>query len=115
MKNDYFLSETMSELNKGKIFEILRLNKPQLQKYGVKRIGLFGSYLRGENKKESDIDFLVEFEEGKKNYDNFIELAFLLEDLFNKNVDLLTPESMSPYLKPYILKEVQFEIIKGLS
>lgn len=105
----------MPELNKEKIFELLRLNKVQLQNYGVKRIGLFGSYLRGENKKESDIDFLVEFEEGKKNYDNFIELAFLLEDLFNKKVDLLTPESMSPYLKPYILKEVQFEIIKGLS
>ena len=99
----------MSELDKEKIFELLRLNKLQLQKYGVKRIGLFGSYLRGENKKESDIDFLVEFEEGKKNYDNFIDLAFLLEDLFNKKVDLLTHESMSPYLKPHILAEVQFE------
>ena len=105
----------MPELNKEKIFELLRLNKVQLQNYGVKRIGLFGSYLRGENKKESDIDFLVEFEEGQKNYDNFIDLAFFLEDLFEKKVDLLTPESMSPYLKPYILKEVQFEIIKAVS
>ncbi|NVM31244.1 MAG: nucleotidyltransferase family protein [Candidatus Helarchaeota archaeon] len=104
----------MSELDKEKIFELLRLNKLQLQKYGVKRIGLFGSYLRGENKKESDIDFLVEFEEGKKNYDNFIELAFFLEELFNRRVDLLTIESMSPYLKPYILKEVRFETIKAL-
>jgi len=105
----------MSKLTKVKIFALLRANQPQLQKYGVERIGLFGSYLRGENKKESDIDFLVEFAEDQKNYDNFIELAFFLEDLFEKKVDLLTPESMSPYLKPYILKEVQFEIIKAVS
>ena len=101
----------MSKLKKETIFELLRKNKPQLQKYGAKKIGLFGSYVRGANKEDSDIDFLVEFEEGKKNYDNFIELAFLLEDIFNKKVDLLTPESMSPYLKPYILKEIEFEII----
>lgn len=51
------------------------------------------------------------FEEGKKNYDNFIELVFLLEEIFDKKVDLLRSESMSPYLKPYILKEIEFETI----
>ena len=101
----------MSKLTKDMIFELLRKNRAQLQRYGVKKIGLFGSYIRGENKEESDIDFLVEFEEGKKNYDNFIELAFFLEDSFNKQVDLLTSESMSPYLKPYILREIEFETI----
>jgi predicted nucleotidyltransferase len=104
----------MPDLSKEKIFEILKLHKQQIEKFGVKKIGLFGSYVRGENTKDSDLDFLVEFEEGAKTFDNFIELAFLLEDLFEKKVDLLTPESMSPYLKPYILKEVQFEIIKAV-
>ncbi|MHA1130663.1 MAG: nucleotidyltransferase family protein [Candidatus Helarchaeota archaeon] len=104
----------MADLNKAKIFELLRKNKLQFQKYGVKKIGLFGSYVRDENQEESDIDFLVEFEEEKKNYDNFIELVFLLEEIFKKKVDLLTIESLSPYIKPYILKEVQYENIKAI-
>lgn len=98
-------------LNREEILKLLRNNRHNLQKYGVKRIGLFGSFVREENNQESDIDFLVEFEEGMKNFDNFINLAFFLEELFNKKVDLLTQESLNPYLKPYILKEVQFELI----
>jgi uncharacterized protein len=78
---------------------------------GVKRVGLFGSFSRGENKEGSDIDFLVEFNEGQKSYDNFIELSFLLEEIFKNKVDLLTLESLSPYLKPYILKEIEFAVI----
>ena len=101
----------MPKLDKEKIFELLKKNKYQLQKYGVYRIGLFGSYARRENNEESGIDFLVEFEEDQKKYDNFIELVFFLENLFNKKVDLLTPDSISPYLKPYILREIEFEII----
>ena len=79
-----------------------------LKKYGVKRIGLFGSYARGEDTLESDVDILVEFEKGEKNYNNFMEVYFFLKDLTGKEVDLLTPESISPYIKPYILKEVVF-------
>jgi len=79
--------------------------------HGIKRIGLFGSYARGEQREESDIDLLVEFDEGKKNYDNFMELCFFLEDIFGKRVDLLTPESMSPFMRPYIEKEVYYETI----
>ncbi|MFX1296968.1 MAG: nucleotidyltransferase family protein [Promethearchaeota archaeon] len=90
---------------------MLRKNRHQLQKYSVKKIGLSGSYVRGERKEESDIDLLIESEEDKKSYDNFTELAFLLEDSFNKKVDLLTTESMNPYLKLYILKEIEFETI----
>ncbi|NVM01916.1 MAG: nucleotidyltransferase family protein [Candidatus Helarchaeota archaeon] len=104
----------MMEIDKEKIFNLFRKYKNQLQKYGVNKIGLFGSYARGENKKESDIDILVEFSRGKKNFDNFIELAFFLEEIFNKKVDILTPESISPYLKPYIMKEVLFETISEL-
>lgn len=72
------------------------------------RLGLFGSYVRGEQRLESDIDILVEFEPGKKNYDNFIELNFLLEDIIQKPIELVTPESLSEYLRPHILKEVEY-------
>jgi len=102
----------MIELNKEKILELLRKNREHLQKFGVNKIGLFGSFVRGENRKQSDIDFLVEFESTMKNYNNFIELAFFLEKIFEREIDLLTLESLSPYLKPYILEEVKFENIK---
>ena len=101
----------MCVLNKEEIFQLLQKHKEELKNRHVKKIGLFGSVLRGENTKESDIDFIVEFKEGEKNYDNFIELAFLLERILNRKVDLLTIESLNPYMKPKILKEAYFESI----
>ncbi len=94
---------------KEEILKKLRENKDKLRSFGVRRIGIFGSFARGEEKEESDIDLIVEFEEGKKNFDNFINLVFFLEDLFGREVDLLTPESISPYIKPYIEREVVYE------
>ncbi|MCX6233226.1 MAG: nucleotidyltransferase family protein [Bacteroidetes bacterium] len=79
-----------------------------MKEFGVKRIGLFGSYVRNEPTPDSDIDFIVEFNPGKKNYKNFIHLAYFLESILNKEVDLLTHGSLSPYLKPYIFKEIEY-------
>ena len=79
-----------------------------IKKFGVKRIGLFGSAVRGEMKIESDVDILVEFEEGGENFSNLINLYFYLQDLLSRKIDLVTPESISPYLAPYILKEVKY-------
>ncbi len=101
----------MKALNKEEIFKLLKQHREKLKNHSVIRIGLFGSVLRGDDTSESDIDFIVEFEDGKKNYDNFIELAFLLENLLQRKVDLLTIEALSPYMKPKILKEAYFESI----
>lgn len=95
-------------MKKNTLIKKLNQIKPSLEKFGVKRLGLFGSYVRNESKKDSDIDFLVEFKEGKKNYNNFIHLVFFLEDFFCKKVDLLTLSSLSPYIRPYILAEVEY-------
>ena len=97
-----------NELNKEVILELLNTNHHIIKRFGVKRIGLFGSYSRGQPCSTSDIDFLVEFEPGKKTYKNFIGLANFLENLFESKVDLITKNSLSPYLKPYILKEVKY-------
>jgi len=78
----------------------------------VKRIGLFGSYVRGEERKKSDIDILVEFEKGKKTFDNYMGLALFLEDLLSLKVDLVIRENIKTLLKPYILKKVEYA--KGL-
>ena len=98
-------------MSASEIFKIIRQNKDKLSQLGVRQIGLFGSQSRGNATPDSDLDFLVEFVKGQKNYDNYIELCFLLEDLFSKKIDLLTPESLSPHLKDQILREVQYETI----
>ncbi len=82
-----------------------------MKKLQVKKIGLFGSFLKGYNTDKSDIDFLVEFNDGEKNFNNFIELAFLLEKLLERKVDLLTKEALNPHMKTNILKEAYFETI----
>jgi len=90
------------------LMEKIEENIEDIKKYGVKRIGLFGSYVRNEQKSESDIDILVRFERGKKTFDNYMDLKFFLEDLFNRKVDLVIIEALKPDLKQYILGSVKF-------
>jgi predicted nucleotidyltransferase len=92
------------DLDSALIMGLLRENEKVLKKYKVKRIGLFGSYVRGEQDKKSDIDLMVKLE--KPSFDNFMDLAFYLEDLFGKKVDLVTEGSLSPHIEPYVKKEV---------
>jgi len=74
----------------------------------VKRPGLFGSYARNEQTAESDIDLLVEFDQAQKTFDNFIRLASLLENMLDHRVELVTMESLSPYIGPHIINEVEY-------
>lgn len=96
----------MRELSSKEIFEVLKRNRDLLKKYRVRKIGLFGSHIRNQASSESDIDLIVDFEE--KTFDNYIELSFALENLFNKKVDLLTEGGISPYIFPYIQNEIQW-------
>jgi len=94
--------------------DALRNHPEFVRKYKVKRIGLFGSYLRGEQKKDSDIDILIEFDENAFDsnftgyFDNYMELKAFLEKILDKKIDLLTVEMISPYIQPNILKEVDY-------
>lgn len=74
--------------------------------FGVIRIGVFGSVVRGEETGKSDFDVLVELAEGYKTLKNFVALAEYLEALFNRKVDLVTVEGLDPYIRPYVEKEV---------
>jgi uncharacterized protein len=78
---------------------------------GVARLGLFGSFVRDEQGSDSDVDLLVEFAPGQKNFDNFMALGFYLEDLFDRRVELVTPESLSPYIRPHVMTEVEYAVI----
>ncbi|MCM8760402.1 MAG: nucleotidyltransferase family protein [Candidatus Omnitrophica bacterium] len=78
------------------------------ERFGVKELGIFGSYVRGEESKVSDIDILVEFEKGKKTFDNYMDLKFYLEDLFGIKIDLVIKSAIKPGLKEYILEEIVY-------
>ncbi len=95
----------MAEMTKEDIKKVIRGHKEILEKYKVRSIAIFGSYVRNEQKEDSDIDLLVEFEEDT--YNNFINLIFSLEDLFKKEVSVVSKEDLSPYMRPYILKEAE--------
>jgi hypothetical protein len=97
---------------KDKISLIDRLmnNKEKILCYGVERIGTFGSFVRNEMRADSDVDFFVEFKEGYKNYDNFMDLAFFLKELTGREIELVTPNSLSPFIGPEIMKEVSYVI-----
>lgn len=98
--------ENQAILNKRLIKQTLLENRETLRKYGVKRIGLFGSYARETATVESDIDLLVELE--RLTFDDYMGLAVFLEDLFKKDIDLVTPTSIKPGYKPYIEKEIEY-------
>jgi len=93
---------------KSDILQRLREHKREIVSYGVQRIGLFGSFVRGEQHTDSDVDLLIEFNQTDKNFDNFMNLSFLLEDVMERKVELVTPESLSPYIRPHIEREVEF-------
>lgn len=89
------------------VIEILKKHEDVIKKnYGIKKIGIFGSFARGEGKEGSDIDILVEFKEGYKTFDNYMDLKFFLEDTFSRDVDLVTLQALKPQLKEYILQAV---------
>ena len=95
-------------LNTEKILELMQENQKKIEKYGVKKIGLFGSFVKNKQKSNSDIDILVEFKKGKKTFDNYMDLKFFLEKLFNRNVDLVVKEALKVKLKSNILKNVKY-------
>jgi len=98
---------------KRDLFVLLAKHREQLKQFGVKRWGVFGSFARDQQNSRSDVDILVEFEQGKKSFDNFMHLAFFLEEQVGRRVELVTPESLSPHIGPHILREVEYAPISS--
>ncbi len=83
--------------------------KELLRQYGVNAVGLFGSTVRGDNRKDSDIDILVDFSVDQETYFNYLAVCTLLEQLFeNHQVDIVTRNGLSRHIGPTILKEVEY-------
>lgn len=92
---------------KDDIIKCIMAERQRFTYLGVVNIGLFGSFVRGDQSASSDVDILVEFTPEKHTFDNFMEVSFLLEDLLGRKVEVITPEGLSPYIGPHILKEVE--------
>src|SRR5882762_3288379 len=92
----------MSKQSKQIIDEIQK-NRKKMGQFGVRKLGLFGSFARGDASRKSDLDFVVEFE--KKSFDAYMDLKFFLEDLFDRPVDLVLTDGIKPRLRSAILGE----------
>jgi predicted nucleotidyltransferase/uncharacterized protein (DUF433 family) len=93
--------------NKADVLERISGASKRIRAFGVRQVALFGSFVRGEQRSGSDVDLLVDFEAGRKNLDNFMGLVFFLEELLGRKVQVVTPDGLSPYVGPHILKEAQ--------
>jgi len=104
--NDNFsVSEDM--MKRAQILDLLRSSKGEFEKrFSVRRIGLFGSMLRGDDTSESDIDIVVDMEH--PTFDKYMDLKFHLERLIGREVDLVLLESIKPRLKPRITREAVY-------
>ena len=92
---------------KSPVVKKLEAEAPAIRtQFGVKKIGIFGSFARGEQTKKSDVDVLVDFAEGYATLHNFVGLSDYLEALFRRKVDLLTEPSISDLIRPYIEQDV---------
>jgi len=100
----------MMDKSYDKIKRILKEHESELrEKYGIKEIGIFGSYMRGEQKKGSDIDILVEFyPDAEMDLITFVELEEHLSDLLGIQVDLVMKSALKPRIGKHILKEVVY-------
>ncbi|MBD2034334.1 nucleotidyltransferase family protein [Leptolyngbya sp. FACHB-321] len=91
------------------VLTLLQEYHQELHHFRVKSCGIFSSFAPDTAiHPQSDVDILVTFEPDQKTFDNFIHLSFFLEDLFGRAVDLITIESLSPYISPHILDEVEY-------
>ena len=88
------------------IFDEIEKNRDTLRQYGVRKLGLFGSFARGETQETSDLDFVVVFE--KKTFDAYMDTKEFLEDLFDRQVDLVISDAIKPRLRKAIQKEAVY-------
>ena len=94
--------------NSNEIIKVLKSHMDNIEKYHVSKIALFGSIARNEQNDTSDVDILVEFEDGHETFDNYMDLKFYLEELFEMKVDLVIFNSIKPSMRSSIMESVKY-------
>jgi len=92
---------------RDEIVSVLRNEVQGVQdRFGVMRMGLFGSVARNEANDTSDIDILIEFDPASVTYRKYLDLETYLQSLFPRKIEIVTTDGISPYILPYISREV---------
>jgi len=94
--------------NSNYIINIIRAKMNQIEQYHVTKLALFGSFVRGEQNENSDVDILVEYEKDFETFDNYMDLKFYLEELFGRKVDLVIFDSIKPAFRTDILRSAEY-------
>jgi predicted nucleotidyltransferase len=95
-------------MGKQEIIDIIRSSKPEIvARYNVQKLGLFGSYLRGQQRKRSDIDILVSFSRDIDLFE-FIDLREFLETRLHHKIDLVMESALKPAIGKHILAEAEY-------
>jgi uncharacterized protein len=105
------LTERQKVENKSQIFDLLKKHQSEIASFGAARLGLFGSYVRNQQKETSDIDLLVEFQQGKKTFKNLVHLSYYLQDLLKHKVQLVTWMGLADFVKKEVAKEIEYVAI----
>ena len=91
------------------VLSTLRTHIHDFEELGVRKLGVFGSTVRGTAGPQSDLDILVSFDAERKSFDGYMELKFLLEDLFpGRRIDLVLESTLKPAIRPYVDASVRY-------
>ena len=96
-----------NKMKREKFKKLKEIKELILRNYSVKQIGIFGSYIRGEQDSDSDLDILVEFEKPIDIF-KFVELERILSEKLNANVDLVSKKALKHFIGREILREVKY-------
>lgn len=97
-----------SVLTKSDLIHILLANKEQILSFGVVRLGIFGSFIKGSVHENSDVDFFVHFAPEAKTLKNFVGLSLFLQEKLGRKIELVTPQSLNKFIGKYILEQVEY-------
>lgn len=92
--------------SRSDIFNLLEKHREEIKAFGVRELGIFGSFARGEQTEKSDVDVLVEMD--LRTFDAYMNLLFFLEDLFGRKVDLVVKETIKPLIRNRVLREAVY-------
>ncbi|MES2329981.1 MAG: nucleotidyltransferase domain-containing protein [Bacteroidota bacterium] len=92
---------------KEDIIRLLIENKQQIERFGIQRIKLFGSFLHNEQHPMSDVDLLVYYKESPKTWDRICEIDLFFEKLFRRKVDVINRKTVNKYMRPFILASIR--------
>jgi predicted nucleotidyltransferase len=95
-------------MSRNDLIKTMQKNTDTLKSYGVKKLGVFGSFGTSRQHSKSDVDILVEFNKEDKTFDNYMELKAFLEKLFQRRVDLVIKDALKARIKTRVLSETAY-------